>query len=61
MDRINEEIGCDLVNSKVGLLTMQRHLTHTKKRVHTLTVLVVGLVVVMFGFLVDKVRSLIKN
>ncbi|CAI9273818.1 unnamed protein product [Lactuca saligna] len=61
VDYINEEIGRNLEISRVDSLTMQRRLTHTKKNVHTLTVLVVRLMVMMFGFLVDKVHSLINN
>ena len=41
------------------MLYVQSRLDRNEKKVHALTVLVVGLMVVMFGLLVDKLHSLI--
>ena len=57
--RIKEEMGHDFVISRIDMLSVQRRLDCNEKKVHVLTVLVVGLVVLMFGFLVDKLHSLI--
>ncbi|CAI9269962.1 unnamed protein product [Lactuca saligna] len=59
--RIKEEMGHNLVITKVDALVMQRRLEYTEKKVHYLTVFVVGLVLVMFGFLVDKVHYLMNK
>lgn len=61
VDRIKEEMGHDLVIKRVDALVMQRLLEYTEKKVHSLTVFVVGLMLVMFGFLVDKVHYLMNT
>lgn len=54
-------MGRDLVIKRVDALVMQRLLEYTEKKVHFLTIFVVGLMLVMFGFLVDKVHYLMNT
>ncbi|CAI9302522.1 unnamed protein product [Lactuca saligna] len=59
MDRIKEEMGSDSVISRIEMLTVQCRLDRNNKKMQDMTVVVVGHVVVTFGFLVGKMHTLI--
>ena len=50
-----------MVITKVNSLIMQCRLEHTEKKVQSLTMLVMGMAVLMFGFMVDKVHYLMSK
>ncbi|CAI9271729.1 unnamed protein product [Lactuca saligna] len=58
MDRIKEEMGRGSVISRVEMLVVQRRLDRQDKKMQAMTVVLVELVVVMLGFLVDKMHTL---
>ncbi|CAI9299299.1 unnamed protein product [Lactuca saligna] len=58
--RFKEEVGRDLVLSRVQSLALHRRIERTKKKVTSLTVLVIGLVIVTFGFMVEKFLRIVN-
>ncbi|CAI9292773.1 unnamed protein product [Lactuca saligna] len=61
VEHLEEEMGRDLVISKVDLLALHCRLEQTGKKLHSITVFVVGLVFAIFGFLVANVVNVLKK
>ncbi|KAL7603053.1 hypothetical protein Lser_V15G18909 [Lactuca serriola] len=58
--RLKEEMGRDLVLSRVESLALHRRIQRTEKEVTSLTILVIGLVIVPFGFMVEKFLRIVN-
>ncbi|CAI9291559.1 unnamed protein product [Lactuca saligna] len=61
VDRLKEEMDRDLVMCRMDSLALHRRLEQAEKKLHSVIVLVVGLVIVIFGFLMEKVLDVLKK